>query len=59
MDYFEVKSQLTAKIQDLNKKLENNQLTVEDHDSIKRSIYNYQYILELTDMNHFERGFKY
>ncbi|MDZ5473063.1 DUF3896 family protein [Bacillus sp. 31A1R] len=31
-------------------------LSLEEKDNIKNTIMNYEYIIELTDMNHFERG---
>ncbi len=56
MDYQEVKEVLEeAKIK-LMKKIENPNLSKEEKRKIQYSIYNYDYIIELTDMNHFERG---
>jgi hypothetical protein len=56
MKYVEVKEQLEASKLELVKKLKNSNLTKEEYETIKRSIDNYDYIIELTDMNHFERG---
>lgn len=56
MNYQEVKEKLEATKQNLMKKLKNPNLSKEEFESIKRSIDNYEYIIELTDMNHFERG---
>ncbi len=36
--------------------LEGKNLSKEQMDSIQHSIDNYNYIIELTEMNHFERG---
>lgn len=56
MNYTEVKEQLSSKIESLNKKMANKNLAEDDYQAIKNSIENYQYIIELADMNHFERG---
>ncbi len=56
MNYIEVKEKLEATKLDLVKKLKNPNLTKEEFETIKKSIDNYDYIIELTDMNHFERG---
>jgi hypothetical protein len=57
MIYEEVKEKLEATKQELTKKMENPNLSKEEKESLAKSIYNYEYIIELTDMNHFERGF--
>jgi hypothetical protein len=56
MNYLEVKESLEATKLDLVNKLNNPNLTKEESETIKKSIKNYDYIIELTDMNHFERG---
>lgn len=56
MNYIEVKEKLEATKLDLVKKLKNPNLAKEEFETIKKSIDNYDYIIELTDMNHFERG---
>jgi hypothetical protein len=56
MKYSEVKEKLEASKLDLVKKLKNPNLTKEEYETIKKSIDNYDYMIELTDMNHFERG---
>ncbi|MDQ0157646.1 DUF3896 family protein [Robertmurraya andreesenii] len=56
MDYQEVKSKLEALKKELMKKMEDPSYTKEEIDSIQKSIDNYEYIIELTDMNHYERG---
>lgn len=56
MEYQEVKEKLeTLKVQLINKK-KNENLTIEERENIEKLIVNYDYIIELTDMNHFERG---
>jgi hypothetical protein len=56
MKYLEVKEKLEASKLELLKKLKTPNLTKEEYETIKKSIDNYDYIIELTDMNHFERG---
>jgi hypothetical protein len=56
MNYLEVKEKLEASKLELVKKLQNPNLTKDEYETIKKSIDNYDYIIELTDMNHFERG---
>ncbi|WP_369899982.1 DUF3896 family protein [Bacillus manliponensis] len=55
-NYHETKKQLEDKKQQLCKKLLNTTLTETERLQIKREIDNYEYILTLVDMNHFERG---
>lgn len=55
-DYLETKKHLELKKQLLCKKLLNVNLTEEDRSQIKMEIDNYDYILTLVDMNHYERG---
>lgn len=57
MDFHEVKDQLELHKQNLIKKLQNGNLTKEESETVRSSIDNYEYIIELTDMNHYERGF--
>lgn len=56
MDYQEVKAQLEALQMTLMTKMQNPDLTLDEKEAILRSIANYEYIIELTCMNHFERG---
>jgi hypothetical protein len=56
MKYQEVKEKLEASKLELMNKMKNNDLSKNELDSIKLAIDNYDYIIELTDMNHFERG---
>ena len=56
MDYLEVKAQLEALQMTLMTKMQNPDLTLDEKEAILRSIANYEYIIELTCMNHFERG---
>jgi len=56
MNYPEVKGQLEGQKLNLLKKLDNLNLSKEEMEKIKRAIDNYEYIIELTEMNHYERG---
>ncbi|MFD0829403.1 DUF3896 family protein [Neobacillus sp. M.A.Huq-85] len=56
MDYLEVISIIEKNKLNLVKMLEGRDLSKEQMDSIQHSIDNYNYIIELTEMNHFERG---
>jgi len=56
MNYQEVKSQLEALQMALVTKMQNPDLSLEEKEAILKSIANYEYIIELTCMNHFERG---
>ena len=57
MNYQDVITRLEENKINLTKKLENKNLAKEEYESIQHSIENYDYIIELTEMNHFERGF--
>jgi hypothetical protein len=56
MDYLEVKSQLEALQMRLASKMQNPNLSIDEKTELQRAIANYDYIIELTCMNHFERG---
>lgn len=56
MNYQETKQNLEALKLELINDMQNRKLTNEEKEIIQRSIKNYEYIIELTDMNHFERG---
>ncbi|SEN70662.1 Protein of unknown function [Mesobacillus persicus] len=56
MDYKEVRAYLEEMKQTLETKMTDPSLSMEEKEEIRRSIGNYEYIIELTDMNHFERG---
>jgi hypothetical protein len=56
MNYQEVKEILETKKLELIKRMENPDISKEEIELIKISLANYDYILELTDMNHFGRG---
>lgn len=56
MDYLDIKEQLEIQKHALLKKLEDPALTPEEYEALQNSVNNYNYIIELTDMNHFERG---
>lgn len=55
-DYRETKKQLELKKQLLCRQLTSVNLTEEDRNQIKMAIDNYEYILNLVEMNHYERG---
>lgn len=59
MNYREIIEQLEGQKQNLITRLENTNLSKEEYEAIQRSIENYQYIIELTEMNHYERGISY
>jgi hypothetical protein len=56
MDFKEVKETLEALKSQLLKEMQNPNLSSEEKEKIQKSIINYEYIIELTDINHFERG---
>ncbi|MEI4827867.1 DUF3896 family protein [Bacillus sp. FJAT-53711] len=55
-NYHEIKKQLENQKSQLCKRLTDVKLTESERDEIKRTIDNYEYILTLVEMNHFERG---
>ena len=56
MEYKKTKEELEGLRLELVNKMNNPNLSVEEKKSIEKSIDNYEYIIELTDMNHYERG---
>lgn len=56
MNYNDIQKQLTTKIEGLQKKLDEKNLTDLESKEIANMIDNYQYISELAEMNHFFRG---
>ncbi|MGJ7911632.1 DUF3896 family protein [Neobacillus sp. LXY-1] len=56
MDYQVVKIKLEESKLLLEKKLLSPSLSLEEKETLQHSIDNFDYIIELTDMNHFERG---
>lgn len=56
MNYQEVKSQLEALQMQLAHRMQNPNLSIDEKNELQRAIANYDYIIELTCMNHFERG---
>lgn len=56
MDYLEIKSQLEALQMQLANKIQNPDLSIDEKIELQKAIDNYDYIIELTCMNHFERG---
>ncbi|WP_042355705.1 DUF3896 family protein [Bacillus rubiinfantis] len=57
MQYEEVKELLEAEKVKLMEKINNPNLSAEEREKLQHNIVNVEYIIELTDMNHFERGF--
>lgn len=56
MNYDEIKHDITLKIEGLQRKLEDPDLTPSESEMIQNMIDNYQYILELAEMNFYHRG---
>jgi hypothetical protein len=56
MNYQEVKSHLEALQMQLANKMHNPNLSIDEKIELQKAIANYDYIIELTCMNHFERG---
>lgn len=57
MDYREVKEKLENIKMSLEIKLQNEHLSLAEKEALQNAISNYEYIIELADMNHYERGF--
>lgn len=57
MNYKDIIGNLEENKRKLMERLEKKDLSREEYESLQNSIYNYDYIIELTEMNHFERGF--
>jgi hypothetical protein len=58
-NYHEIKERLEGQKQDLLSKLQDATLTDRERETIQMSIDNYQYILDLVEMNYFERGIRH
>ncbi|WP_335872561.1 DUF3896 family protein [Bacillus sp. 2205SS5-2] len=58
MEYEVTKEKLEVLKQEVLNKMKVPSLPSEEIANLQRSLMNYEYILELTDMNHFERGVK-
>ncbi len=56
MNYSDIIGNLEENKRKLMERLKQKDLTREEYESVQNSIQNYDYILELTEMNHFERG---
>jgi hypothetical protein len=56
MEYNKSKQRLEEMKQELIDELENPDLTTAEIERLKMYIANYEYIIELTDMNHYARG---
>ena len=58
-DYHATKKYLEGKKQKLCNKLSSMHLSKEEREQLKLEIDNYDYILNLVEMNHYERGFSH
>ncbi|PGK37689.1 hypothetical protein CN907_16250 [Bacillus anthracis] len=56
-DYHATKKYLEEKKQQLCKKLSSKNLSKKEREQLKLEIDNYEYILNVVEMNHYERGF--
>jgi hypothetical protein len=56
MYYEEVKAKLEDSKYELMKKMKIPTLSKEEMEALRNKVQNYDYIIELTDMNHFGRG---
>lgn len=56
-DYHATKKHLELKKEQLCNKLSSMKLSEKEREQIKLEIDNYEYILNLVEMNHYERGF--
>ncbi|MCU5379416.1 DUF3896 domain-containing protein [Bacillus cereus] len=56
-EYQATKAYLEGKKQQLCNKLSSKHLSKKEHEQLKLEIDNYEYILNLVEMNHYERGF--
>ncbi len=56
MNYHDIKRKLEAARMELQDKIEDPQLDVKERMELEKSLANYEYILELSEMNHYQRG---
>ncbi|MED0874468.1 DUF3896 family protein [Bacillus mobilis] len=56
-DYHDTKKYLEGKKQQLCNKLSSKHLSKKEREQLNLEIDNYEYILNLVEMNHYERGF--
>lgn len=56
MNYLEIKKKLEAAKQELEIKMHGQAVSDSEKDTLQKRIDNYEYMIELTEMNHFERG---
>ncbi|WP_442594047.1 DUF3896 family protein [Neobacillus sp. D3-1R] len=56
MNYNEIKAKLEALKLELEMKMVNPNLSNEEKENLQKTILNYDYIIELTEMNHYGRG---
>ncbi|MBT2688792.1 DUF3896 family protein [Bacillus sp. ISL-47] len=56
MNYLEVKEKLEASKLELLNRMNDPNVVDAEKERLQRTIANYEYMIELTDMNQFERG---
>jgi len=56
MEYLKLKEKLEETKRDLVNRMQNPALTTDEKEELQKAVSNYEYIIELVDMNHFERG---
>ncbi|MBX9976344.1 DUF3896 family protein [Cytobacillus firmus] len=56
MNYLEIKKKLEDAKQELLMKMHDPAVSGREKETLQKKIDNYEYMIELTDMNHFERG---
>ncbi|MGM0777126.1 MAG: DUF3896 family protein [Bacillota bacterium] len=56
MNYLEIKKKLEAAKQELEIKMHDQAASESEKETLQMRIDNYEYMIELTEMNHFERG---
>ncbi|KML41206.1 hypothetical protein VL14_12035 [Cytobacillus firmus] len=56
MNYLEIKKKLEAAKQELEIKMHGQAASESEKETLQKRIDNYEYMIELTEMNHFERG---
>jgi hypothetical protein len=56
MNYQEIRQDIHMKIETLQRRLDDPAVTPSESEMIRNMIDNYQYISELTEMNHYHRG---
>ncbi|KON90298.1 hypothetical protein AF332_13620 [Sporosarcina globispora] len=56
MNYLEIKEKLEAARQELLMRMDDQNVSGREKETLQKKIDNYEYMIELTEMNHFERG---